>query len=81
MTVTITELRKNLFQLVDRAFQGESLLFTYEGHRIRVVPEETPSKLSRISAHQMAAPGGISRASKQLRREMKSEWNKDWADL
>jgi antitoxin (DNA-binding transcriptional repressor) of toxin-antitoxin stability system len=81
MVVTITKLRQNLFQLVDRALEGETVEFTYKGHRIRVVPEEQPSKLHKLVGQPVVAPGGLARASKDLLREMESEWKKDWAEL
>jgi antitoxin (DNA-binding transcriptional repressor) of toxin-antitoxin stability system len=81
MTVTITELRRNLFQLVDRALEGESLQFTYKGRRIQIVPERTPSKLSKLTGQPVVARGELRRASRALFREMESEWEKDWAEL
>ena len=81
MKVTITKLRQNLFEIVDRALEGEAVEFTYKGRRVRVVPEEKPSKLSKLAGQPVVAPGGLARAGNDLSREMESEWKKDWAEL
>ena len=81
MTVTITKLRQHLFQFVDRALEGETVEFTYKGHRIRVVPEREASKLSRLAGQPVVSPTGLARAGKKLQREMEAEWKKDWAEL
>lgn len=81
MKVTITKLRQNLFELVDRALEGETVEFTYKGRRIRVVPEEKPSKLSKLAGQPVVARGSLAGARKDLLREMESEWKEDWAEL
>jgi antitoxin (DNA-binding transcriptional repressor) of toxin-antitoxin stability system len=39
MEVTVTQFRKNVSDLVDRALKGESVSLTYKGKRVRLVPE------------------------------------------
>ena len=48
MKVTSTEFRKNLFQIVERVLQGEVVVVAHKGRLIRLVPENKPSKISRL---------------------------------
>lgn len=48
MTVTVTEFRKNLFQLVERALNGELIEVIHKNRAIRLVLTEPQSKLSRL---------------------------------
>jgi len=77
MQVTITKLRQDLFRLMDKVLSGETVEFTYKGATLQVVPENRPSKLSRLSRQTLTAPGG----DVQLLKEMQGEWEKDWAEL
>jgi prevent-host-death family protein len=82
MEVTITKLRQNLFQLVDRALAGEPLQFTYKGTVFKIVPEPKPSKLAKLTRHEIVAPPAtLERAGEDLRKEMEAEWEQDWAEL
>ena len=45
MTVTISEFRKSLFQLVEKAGQGEKIEFSYKGQMYTVVPQKKRSRL------------------------------------
>jgi prevent-host-death family protein len=46
--VTSTEFRKNLFQIVERALQGEFVEVAHKGRLVRLVPGDKPSKMSRL---------------------------------
>jgi prevent-host-death family protein len=48
MTVTPTDFRKNLFQLLERALNGELIEIVHKNRTIRLVPAERRSKLSRL---------------------------------
>jgi antitoxin (DNA-binding transcriptional repressor) of toxin-antitoxin stability system len=48
LRVTSTTLRKNLFQIFERALQGELVEVAHKGRLIRLVPENKPGKLSRL---------------------------------
>jgi prevent-host-death family protein len=48
MKFSSTEFRKNLFQIVDRVLQGELVEVAHNGRIIRLVPEDKPSKMSRL---------------------------------
>jgi antitoxin (DNA-binding transcriptional repressor) of toxin-antitoxin stability system len=77
MQVTITKLRQDLFRLMDKVLSGETVEFTYKGATLQVVPENQPSRLSRLTRQTVTAPGGDA----QLLKEMEQDWEKDWAEL
>ena len=82
MRVTITQFRRDLFHLVERAASGEDVAFSYKGIVFRVVPTNQPSKLDRIRAERVVAEDTDWREQSQaLLREMEAEWEKDWAGL
>jgi len=46
--VTLTELRRNIFRLVDEALAtGEPIVVKRKGHTVRVVPERTGQRVER----------------------------------
>jgi len=82
MRLTITRFRQELFKLVDQALQGEPLEFTHKGFVFKVVPEAKPSRLARLTGQPVLAPDtDLEQASRDLLREMESEWEKDWSEL
>ncbi|HEX6513524.1 MAG TPA: hypothetical protein VF157_14570, partial [Chloroflexota bacterium] len=47
-----TELRQNIYQLLDRILEtGEPLEVVRRGRRLRIAPEQTGSKLDRLVPH------------------------------
>jgi prevent-host-death family protein len=80
MPVSITKFRQNLFQLVDRALQGEPVEFTHKGVIFKVVPESAVSKLSRLTRETVIAPQA-SLDTTGLLKEMEAEWEKDWSEI
>ncbi len=87
MKVTITEFRRNLFQLVERAVAGETVEFVHQGTTVRlVIPEgSAPSKLGRLTPRQTAnlkITGKQQKAAeKKLQAEMWAAIEKDWAEI
>lgn len=83
--VPISEFRKNLFQLVDKALNGDVVEITHKGNTIRLVPEAQVSKLDRLTPIQIFNPAfseeDHQRASRELFAEMQREWEKDWSEL
>jgi antitoxin (DNA-binding transcriptional repressor) of toxin-antitoxin stability system len=50
--MTATELRQDLYRLLDRVLEtGEPLEIERRGRRLRIVPEQPPRKLDRLVAH------------------------------
>ena len=51
MQISVTEFRKNLFQILDRALTGEYIEVTHKGKRVRLMPQPIQSKLDRLVNH------------------------------
>ena len=86
MKVTITEFRKNLFKLVERVIDGDSVEFTHRGATIRlVVPEGPSSKLDRLTPRQITNPEMTEKqhraAQRKMQAEILAEMEKDWAEI
>jgi hypothetical protein len=80
MTATITQFRKELFQLADQALNGEPVRFVYRGVVFKVIPETKKSKLDQLVGQPVLAPGvNLEQASKELFAEMQAEWMADWS--
>jgi len=77
--VSITQFRRNLYKLVDKAMDGEDVWFTHRGQRFRIVPEvDTASKLSRITPLDLINPDGPGLEDESWKDEMMREWEKKW---
>ena len=82
VTSTITQFRKELFQLADRALGGEPVAFTYRGVVFQVTPEQKTSKLNKLVGQPvLAANVDLEQAGKELSAEMEAAWLEDWSDL
>ncbi len=86
MKVTITEFRKDLFNLVEKVLAGESVEFVHRGTTVRlVVPENRYSKLDRLTPLQVTNPHMTEKehraAERKLRAEMLAEMEKDWNEI
>ena len=86
MRVTITEFRRNLFKLVDRAIAGETIEFVYRDSRIQLVsPEPRGSKLDRLTPRQIVNPSLTEQqhqvADRKLQEDIQAELEKDWAEI
>jgi prevent-host-death family protein len=83
--VPISEFRKNLFQLVDSALNGDLVEIVDRGKTIRLVPEAQGSTLDRLTPIQVFDPAfseeDHQKASRELFAEMEREWEKDWSEL
>lgn len=80
MKVTATEFRSNLFQLVDRALRGELVELSHKGRLIRLVPEDPPSKLSRLVKKPIlkGAPEEVDEVQKKLSKQLQTGWERKW---
>ncbi len=85
MEVPITQFRRDIFALMNRAKQGEQVAVTYKGERFLILPETAPeTRFDRITPMQVINPdypGTWADAKKQLMDEMEKAWEEDWADL
>ena len=80
MPLNITKFRRDLFQLADRALQGEPIEFIHKGVVFKVVPESRTPKLSRLTRETVVAPGADLDTTGPL-KEMEAEWRKDWSEI
>jgi prevent-host-death family protein len=86
MEVSITEFRRNIFELINQAMDGKEVWVMHKGRRFKVVPEMKPgSRLSRITPLAVINPANQAGSTKQsglsLQEEMMRAWERDWSDL
>ena len=82
MNATITRFRKEMFQLADKALNGEQVSFIHRGVVFHVTPEKKQSKLNKLVG-QLVLANDIDpeQASQELSAEMETAWLEDWSDL
>lgn len=52
MTVSASELRQNIYRVLDEILEtGVPVEIERHGRRLRIVPDEAPAKLDRLTAH------------------------------
>jgi antitoxin (DNA-binding transcriptional repressor) of toxin-antitoxin stability system len=84
MKVTITDFRKNLFQIMDRVANGELVEVLHKGNTIRLtLPAPPRSKMSRIVKRDtlLVSPDELETARRELQDEMNAEMEKDWSKI
>ena len=80
MEVSITQFRRQMFDLVGKAMEGTEVWVVHKGRRFRIVPEDKPkSKLDRIMPLKIISDKGIEDVS--FLEEMERDWEKDWETL
>jgi hypothetical protein len=80
MEVSITQFRRQMFDLVGKAMEGTEVWVVHKGKRFRIVPEDKPvNKLDRITPLKIISDEGIEGVS--FLEEMEREWEKDWETL
>jgi prevent-host-death family protein len=82
MTVTITEFRKNVFDLVERALKGELIEVSHKGKLVRLTPEpeHRKSKLARLVSRGTVIGSfeELEAAQQNLSAEIREGWEKKW---
>lgn len=80
MTVTATDFRKHLFQLVERALNGELIEIVHKNRTIRLAPTEPKSKIARLVRRDTlnCTPDEFSQAVRSQDDEMRCEWEQKW---
>jgi prevent-host-death family protein len=80
MTLTSTEFRKNLFQLVERVLQGELVEIVHKGRFVRLVPEEKAGKMSRLVQRDTinGTPEDLALVQQELDDEMRTASDDKW---
>jgi len=81
MEVSITQFRRDMFDLMDQAANGAEVWVVHNGRRFKIIPEKSPGgRLSRITPLEVLnsrSPG----LEKSLREEIERAWQKDWSTL
>jgi len=80
MEVNITRFRAGLFELMNRALNGEPVFITHRGTRVRLSPEAVPSRFSRVTPLQIVNPKA-DLLDPAWKEEIRLAWERDWADL
>ena len=79
MEVTMTQFRRDLFNLVEQAMNGVEVHVTHKGKSFTLKPDGPPvDKLSRLTPMDIIVGDLDDRPDKE---EMRREWERDWADL
>ena len=82
MTVTITEFRKNLFELVERALKGELVEVSHKGKLVRLIPEpgHRKSKVARLVPREtvIGTFEELEAAQRDLGAGILKSWEKKW---
>ncbi len=77
MELSITEFRRNIFSVVQKAMEGGEVWVSHKGRRFRIVPENAPSKLSRVTPIEIVS-SGVDLEDDSWKKEMMREWEKNW---
>ncbi len=80
MTISATEFRKNLFQLVERALNGELIEIVHKNRAIRLAPTQPISKLSRLVQRDTlnCTPEKFDETVRAQDDEMRRHWEQKW---
>src|SRR3954452_16756274 len=80
MTVTPTDFRKNLFQFLERALNGELIEIVHKDRTIRLAPAERRSKLSRLVRRDTlnCEPDEVDHVLRAQDEEMRQQWDQKW---
>jgi hypothetical protein len=81
MEVPITQFRRDIFALANRALEGETITVAYKGKRLRIVPEIDPkTRFDRVTPLQIINPEFPNLEDVDMLPEMQREWEKDWEE-
>jgi hypothetical protein len=77
--LTATDLRKNLFKVLDRALHGEPVEITYKGSKLRLSPPSAGSKLAGVvRRHALRVdPQSIVESDTALMKDLEKRWKRD----
>jgi antitoxin (DNA-binding transcriptional repressor) of toxin-antitoxin stability system len=80
MTVTTTDFRKHLFQLVERALNGELIEIVHKNRTLRLAPTQPASKLSRLVRRDTlnCTPDEFEQAERAQDEQLRQEWERKW---
>lgn len=86
MEVSITQFRREMFDLVNQALDGAEVWVRHKGKRFRIAAESEPaSRLARITPMEILNPDAPDlndpKLKAELMAEMEREWEDDWSVL
>lgn len=82
MEVSITQFRRDMFELVNQAMTGSEVWVTHKGRRFRIAPErQTGSRLGRITPLEIVNSESAELDTSSLQEDMTRAWEKDWSTL
>lgn len=83
MEVPITQFRKDIFELANRALEGETIRISYKGRLLLLEPEiKAATRFDKVTKLDFLAPGGSSLIDDaEMESEMQAEWEKDWKEI
>jgi antitoxin (DNA-binding transcriptional repressor) of toxin-antitoxin stability system len=84
MEVPITQFRRDIFDLANRALEGETITVAYKGKRLRIVPESSEidpaTRFDRLTPLNIASLEFPNLEDVDMLPEMQKEWEKDWEE-
>ena len=84
MEVPITQFRREIFALANRALEGETITVSYKGKRLRIVPErpeiDPATRFDRLTPLQLTDSDILYLDEVDMLPEMQREWEKDWEE-
>lgn len=82
MEVPITQFRREIFELANRALEGETITIVYKGKRLRIEPEmQSGSRWDKVTKLQILNPDGPGLEDESWKEEIMAEWLKEWDEL
>ena len=82
MEISITQFRREIFELVNRSINGEHITIVYKGSRLQIAPENPAgSRLSRVTPLQVINPQFGELDEKAMKAGMEQAWERDWSTL
>jgi antitoxin (DNA-binding transcriptional repressor) of toxin-antitoxin stability system len=79
MEVPITQFRREMFALINKALDGNEVWVSHKGRRVKLVPEgEAANRLSRITPMEIVNHGEGGLENTGLLEEMTRAWEADW---
>lgn len=79
MEVPITQFRREMFTLINKALDGNEVWVSHKGRRVKLVPEgQAANRLSRITPMEIVNYGEGGLENTGLLEEMTRAWEADW---
>jgi antitoxin (DNA-binding transcriptional repressor) of toxin-antitoxin stability system len=81
MSVSATDFRKNMFQLMERTLQGEPMELVYKGRVMRLSADQSVSKLDRLTKQPIlnGTPEEVEQSLRDLKDQTVRDWDEKWS--